>query len=329
MRIGYQRGSSRLAPVRGRVLPGARPALAQATATGNVVIISGGYGVARAQEPIGWYDKLLRLADWPPGLLEAALIRRPGGLAPDTVVAFVAQTPYAQLLRRTPWQSGCAHAWSPSRASLTAPWLRSHAGSAWPSPRSGTSSAIATRLATVEPVMTDARQAHLDQFYRLLTDLAGTSMARAGFTACTGRDDWPRQGVYFFFEDGETRVENGTSRVVRVGTHGLSPTDRTTLWGRLRQHRGRISGRNPGGGNHRASIFRGHIGTALIQRDHGRRAAGIMGQQPAPPARRGMRTGSNGPSASTSARCHSCGSPSPPGPTASATAHSSSATPSP
>jgi hypothetical protein len=55
---------------------------------------------------------------------------------------------------------------------------------------------------------------------------------------------------------------------VRVGTHALRPTDQTTLWGRLRQHRGRIAGRNPGGGNHRASIFRGHVGTALIQRDH-------------------------------------------------------------
>ena len=69
------------------------------------------------------------------------------------------------------------------------------------------------------------------------------------------------------FEDGQIRVD-GTSRVVRVGTHALRPTDQTTLWGRLRRHRGRIGGRNPGGGNHRASIFRGHVGTALIQRDH-------------------------------------------------------------
>ena len=44
--------------------------------------------------------------------------------------------------------------------------------------------------------------------------------------------------------------------MVRVGTHALTATSRTTLWGRLRQHRGRLGGRNPGGGNHRASIFR-------------------------------------------------------------------------
>lgn len=115
--------------------------------------------------------------------------------------------------------------------------------------------------------MTDARRADLDEFYRLLADIARLEHGPRWLACCTGRDDWPRQGVYFFFEDGETRLD-GTSRVVRVGTHGLRPTDQTTLWGRLRQHRGRIGGRNPGGGNHRASIFRGHVGTALIQRDN-------------------------------------------------------------
>jgi hypothetical protein len=48
-------------------------ALAEALETGNVVIISGGYGVARAQELIGWYEKVLRLADRPAGLLESVL----------------------------------------------------------------------------------------------------------------------------------------------------------------------------------------------------------------------------------------------------------------
>jgi hypothetical protein len=70
--------------------------------------------------------------------------------------------------------------------------------------------------------------------------------------------------VYFFYEGGETRAD-GRPRVVRVGTHALTAASGTTLWGRLRQHRGRVGGRNPGGGNHRASIFRAHVGTALIQ----------------------------------------------------------------
>jgi hypothetical protein len=114
--------------------------------------------------------------------------------------------------------------------------------------------------------MNAARQAHLDEFYRLLGELADIEHGPRRLAGCTGRDGWPRHGVYFFFEDGQTRADGG-SRVVRVGTHALRPTDRTTLWGRLRQHRGRLGGRNPGGGNHRASIFRGHVGTALIQRD--------------------------------------------------------------
>ena len=83
----------------------AGPALAKAAEAGNVAIISGGYGVARAQETIGWYDKVLRLADWPPGLLEAALTGQARRVSADTVVAFVSQSgAYAQLLRRTPWR---------------------------------------------------------------------------------------------------------------------------------------------------------------------------------------------------------------------------------
>jgi hypothetical protein len=69
--------------------------------------------------------------------------------------------------------------------------------------------------------------------------------------------------MYFFFEDGELRP-NGRARVVRIGTHGLTVTSRSTLWGRLRQHRGHLGGTHPGGGNHRGSIFRRHVGAAII-----------------------------------------------------------------
>jgi hypothetical protein len=83
----------------------ARPALADAVATGHVVIISGGYGIARADELIGWYDKVLHLADWPVGLLESALIDEARRCGTHTVVAFAsATTEYTKLLRRTPWQ---------------------------------------------------------------------------------------------------------------------------------------------------------------------------------------------------------------------------------
>lgn len=80
-------------------------ALAEAAEAGNVVIISGGYGLVRAQQLIGWYEKPLRLADWPTGLLESALTNEAHRTGSRTVVAFAsATTGYAQLLRRTRWQ---------------------------------------------------------------------------------------------------------------------------------------------------------------------------------------------------------------------------------
>ncbi|MDG4901409.1 MULTISPECIES: hypothetical protein [unclassified Mesorhizobium] len=76
--------------------------------------------------------------------------------------------------------------------------------------------------------------------------------------------NWPRRGVYFFFEDGERRSDSGTGpRVVRVGTHALKPESKSKLWGRLSQHRGGGSG----GGNHRGSIFRLIVGTALVSQE--------------------------------------------------------------
>lgn len=50
---------------------------------------------------------------------------------------------------------------------------------------------------------------------------------------------------------------------MRVGTHALKIGSRTSLWNRLVQHRGQV---RSGGGNHRGSIFRLIVGTALIAR---------------------------------------------------------------
>lgn len=105
-----------------------------------------------------------------------------------------------------------------------------------------------------------------DEFYRMLDELAelrGGIRPLREFTS----GSCPRQGVYFFFEDGEVR-RNGCGRIVRVGTHALTATGMATLWGRLRHHLGRRGGRTPGSGSHRASVFRRHVGTALILRDH-------------------------------------------------------------
>lgn len=71
-------------------------------------------------------------------------------------------------------------------------------------------------------------------------------------------------GVYFFQEPGEYRAgEPDVLRIVRVGTHAVSQGSKATLWQRLRTHKGT----NAGGGNHRGSIFRKHVGAAMIVRD--------------------------------------------------------------
>lgn len=111
------------------------------------------------------------------------------------------------------------------------------------------------------------RQGALEAFYELLSELSRRVGGPRTLSACTGRDVWPEHGLYLFLEAGELRDDAVTPRVVRVGTHALTATSRTRLWDRLRAHRGTHSGRNAGGGNHRGSIFRLHVGTALLARD--------------------------------------------------------------
>ena len=78
--------------------------------------------------------------------------------------------------------------------------------------------------------------------------------------------EWPQRGVYFFFASDESREGRDQLRVSRVGTHAVSAESKTTLWGRLRTHRGTLSGAHPGGGNHRGSVFRRRVGEAIINR---------------------------------------------------------------
>lgn len=110
-----------------------------------------------------------------------------------------------------------------------------------------------------------SRISDLQDFYSLLSSLAAKLDGPRTLASCFGRMNWPRQGVYFFMEDGENRSDSGSGlRIVRVGTHALTETSKTTLWTRLSQHRGQ---KKSGGGNHRGSIFRLIVGTALMARD--------------------------------------------------------------
>jgi len=117
----------------------------------------------------------------------------------------------------------------------------------------------------------EVRLHNVQHFYEILEGLENSVGAKRTLGRVNGRMDWPQRGVYFFFEHGEERTTSGTGlRVVRVGTHALKARSKATLWKRLRQHRGTVGGSNPGGGNHRGSVFRLHVGTALIGKDPNR-----------------------------------------------------------
>lgn len=111
-----------------------------------------------------------------------------------------------------------------------------------------------------------SRLQDVKHFYALLDQLEKKVGGKRTLAKCDGRMYWPMHGVYFFFETGENRAESGSGlRVVRVGTHALKTGSTTTLWHRLKQHRGNEYNN---GGNHRGSVFRHHVGTALADFYH-------------------------------------------------------------
>jgi hypothetical protein len=113
--------------------------------------------------------------------------------------------------------------------------------------------------------MESERLHHLDEFYRLVQTLDRGLGGRRVMRNCNGSMGWPQMGVYFFFEPKEFRASDvSMDRVVRVGTHGVSSGAKSSLWGRLRTHRGD----GHGAGNHRGSIFRLHVGAALMNVAH-------------------------------------------------------------
>ena len=114
-----------------------------------------------------------------------------------------------------------------------------------------------------------SRKVNITRLYRILDELEAFLNGKRTLAVSSGRMRWPLRGMYFFFEPGETRSTTGTGmRVVRVGTHGLKPGGKSTLWGRLRTDRGYLWKVEPGGGNHHCSEFRYLVGTALIQKEN-------------------------------------------------------------
>ena len=85
------------------------------------------------------------------------------------------------------------------------------------------------------------------------------ALALTRFDHTCVRNDLPANGIYLFFEKGETAALDGTriQRIVRVGTHRRDERFR----GRIRQHYGQVNSLR---GNKNSSVFRSHVGGALL-----------------------------------------------------------------
>lgn len=109
-----------------------------------------------------------------------------------------------------------------------------------------------------------SRVTDANHFYQLIGGLETRLGGMRQLRHCHGRMGWPKRGVYFFFNNNEFRTnESGQLRVVRIGTHAVGRGSKSTLWNRLRSHKGTKKGT----GNHRGSIFRLHVGRAVMRRD--------------------------------------------------------------
>lgn len=104
----------------------------------------------------------------------------------------------------------------------------------------------------------------VEDVYRCISQLAEKTGGIRFLNECNGRMYWPKRGVYFFVDFQEQSiVSSGFPRIVRIGTHAVSKGSKTTLWDRLKTHKGTEKGE----GNHRGSIFRLHVGNAIINRE--------------------------------------------------------------
>lgn len=101
-------------------------------------------------------------------------------------------------------------------------------------------------------------------FYNRIYSLAENTGGILRFSECNGKMLWPKRGVYFIVDFHEkSLLSNGRPRIVRIGTHAVSNGSKSTLWNRLKTHKGTVDG----GGNHRGSIFRLHVGNAIIKKE--------------------------------------------------------------
>lgn len=113
------------------------------------------------------------------------------------------------------------------------------------------------------------RSPKLQEFYRKLGDHCEETTGTLYLSDVDGTLDWPNRGIYVFFSPDTNPEINPVKewKIRRIGTVGDCKGSSSTLWERLRAHRGNKNGKYAGGGNHRGSVFRRHVGRALIEKD--------------------------------------------------------------
>jgi hypothetical protein len=93
----------------------------------HVLVLSGGYGVVHARDPIGDYEKVFRMTHWPSGLLEEIILAYVRHAGARRVAAFASlTTEYGKLLRGIPWRESVINdAWLFSPESTTGAMVKS------------------------------------------------------------------------------------------------------------------------------------------------------------------------------------------------------------
>lgn len=76
------------------------------------LVVSAAYGLVEGLEPVGCYERLLRLRDWPAQLLPRTVAAYARATEVAAVVGFAgASSPYAQVLRGVAWPEVVDSAW--------------------------------------------------------------------------------------------------------------------------------------------------------------------------------------------------------------------------
>ena len=116
---------------KGHLYQGAGTALdTLAQSSAGVLIVSGGYGVVCAAEPVGWYSQLFKPGMWPDGLIGRCIAAYAAAVGAGTVVGlFSMSTAYARVFRGTSWPD------SVKQAFLVSPLAQANDGAVSKVPR--------------------------------------------------------------------------------------------------------------------------------------------------------------------------------------------------